>query len=258
MLSFVFTYFFEPFEVNRAEHKISFLWICVIHSITPFVIMLLYFGVLNFFVTEETSWVLGKEVLHLAIVLLLVGIGSFLVRDILYTNPDNWSFRYLFEEIRNTFLVGMLILSFFLPLNLERLVHKFEKSAYHVKLLKKQGLTTEQALQVSIHTHIPSESFQLNMDEFVFAKADGNYVEVYRKDGSNINKRIVRLTLKELKHQLEMYPFIFQTHRSYLINLNAIVSVSGNAQGYDIKLSNFSDSIPVARSRIGKFNAILS
>ncbi|WP_340063598.1 LytTR family DNA-binding domain-containing protein [Ascidiimonas aurantiaca] len=220
--------------------------------------MLLYFGIRNVFVTEETSWVMGKEVLHLIIVLLLMGVGSFLVRDIIYTNPDNWSLRYLFEEIRNTFLVGILIIGFFLPLNLERLIHKFEKSAYRIKLSGKKKITNEQTQSVFVTSHIPSESFQLNTDQFLFAKADGNYVEVFTRQGSDVTKQIIRLTLKELNHQLEAYPFVFQTHRSYLINLNAIVSVSGNAQGYDLELSNYSGLIPVARSRIGKFNTLLS
>ena len=60
-------------------------------------------------VKEDTHWNLGKEILHISIILFLIGIADFLIRDVIYTNPNNWSLRYLWEEVRNTFLVGLLL-----------------------------------------------------------------------------------------------------------------------------------------------------
>lgn len=121
-LSFCFSYFFQPFVVNVVEHKISSIWILLIHALIPFPIAYIYFSLMNRNIKDDITWTLGKEIFNLSIILLIIGITDFLIRDLIYTNPDNWSFRYFWEEIRNTFLVGFLLLIIVLPLNLERLI----------------------------------------------------------------------------------------------------------------------------------------
>ncbi|MCX2681660.1 LytTR family DNA-binding domain-containing protein [Galbibacter sp. EGI 63066] len=253
--SFLFTYLFEPFIVNVEEHKINNLWIILLHSVIPIPIAFVYFFFLKKSVNNIENWTLGKEFLHLALILLLVGFASFLIRDFIYTNPDNWSFRYLWEEIRNTFLVGSLLLAILLPLNQERLINK------HLKDLKKlpthQQNVKEAITIVQIFMPIAEEKFELNIQSFLFAKVDSNYLEIFYKGSSRLEKDLKRLTLKEFDDQLSSFPFIFKVHRSYVVNLKAIESISGNAQGYILHLKDYSQrTIPVSRSKIEEFNQL--
>ena len=101
-LSFCFSYFFEPFEVNVTEHKIKSIYIVLIHAFIPLPLAYVYFYILNLNIKNDTKWTLGKEIISLSIILLLIGIVDFLIRDLIYTNPDNWSVQYFWEEIRNT------------------------------------------------------------------------------------------------------------------------------------------------------------
>ncbi|MGB7393733.1 MAG: LytTR family DNA-binding domain-containing protein [Pricia sp.] len=253
VLSFSFSYFFEPFEVNRAEHKFDYFWICIVHAFVPLGIALVYFLILDILRTDEHRWTLGKETLHLSILLGLIGIGSFLVRDIIYDNPNNWSWRYFWEEIRNTFLVGSLLLAVLLPLNLERLLSKYTTAASRLNILDTGELPNKGT--VPIETPINSEAFELDITNFLFAKVDGNYMEIYKQEGDAIQKILIRLPLKQLKTQLLAFPLIFQTHRSYLVNIHRITSVSGNAQGYLLSFEGCDVEVPVSRSRIAEFNA---
>ena len=75
---------------------------------------------------------------------------------------------------------------------------------------------------------------------------------------NKICKILIRITLKELEEQLKPISSIFKTHRSYLVNLNAIQSISGNAQGYQLLLKNCSIIVPVSRSNISNFNVVYS
>jgi hypothetical protein len=255
VFSFLFTYLFEPFIVNVSEHKIQSLWIVVLHSVLPIPIAFVYICFLSKSVKRIENWTLGKEFFHLAAILLLIGIANFLIRDFIYTNPDNWSFRYLWEEIRNTFLVGSLLLIIILPLNLERLIYK------HLSVLKKlptnQHRMKELNTIVRINTPIQEEKFDLDIQNFIYAKVDGNYLEIYCNTSNGFEKHLKRLTLKEFDAQLITYPFIFKVHRSYIVNLSAIDSISGNAQGYVLNLRGYTQgTIPVSRSRIGEFNRI--
>ncbi|WP_394974858.1 LytTR family transcriptional regulator DNA-binding domain-containing protein [uncultured Croceitalea sp.] len=257
IVSFLFTYLFEPFIVNVSEHKINSFYIVVLHSIIPIPIAFAYVFFLKKSVKRIENWTLGKEFLHLAIILFLIGLVSFLIRDFIYTNPDNWSFRYLWEEIRNTFLVGSLLLIIILPLNLERLIYK------HSTVLKKLPNQEQNIKEVNtiaqILTPIIEEKFELDIHTFLFAKVDGNYLEIFYSTSNGFDQHLKRLTLKEFDDQLSSFPFIFQVHRSYIANLKAITSISGNAQGYVLNLKYYTQgTVPVSRSRIQEFNRIYS
>lgn len=256
LLSFSFSYFFEPFEVNRAEHKLDYFWICLLHAFLPVGLAYVYFLVLDKTRGDTIKWTLGKEALHLSILLVLIGIGSFLIRDVIYDKPDNWSVRYLREEITNTFLVGMLLLAVLLPLNLERLFKKYHTAA---RQLNVNGLprSTDKRI-VTIETSVPSENFSLNGSDFLFAKVYGNYVEIYWKEGKKVTKKLVRLSLKDLREQLTTFSSIFQSHRSFLIQTDNVKAVSGNAQGYLLSFEGCAINVPVSRSKIAEFNAIFT
>ena len=255
-LSFFFSYLFQPFEVNISEHKINSNWILLIHAFIPLPIVFIYFWFVNKHVKDETSWTVGKEVIHISIALLFIGISDFLIRDVIYTNPDNWSLKYFFEEIRNTFLVGALLFAIILPLNLQRLLNKYQKSA--TKLHLKMPNSSKNSDSILINSFINSESFHLKINSFLFAKIDGNYTEIYTESENNFDKKLIRLSLKELEEQLKEFNFIFKTHRSYLVNTNQISSVNGNAQGYKLQLKNYPTQIPVSRSKIEEFNLLLA
>ena len=251
VLSFMFSYFFEPFEVNRAEHKVDYFWICVIHALHPMLIALLYFSIYNRFLKNDSRWSIGKEAKHLSILLVLFGLGSFLIRDLIYDKPDNWEWRYLIEEVSNTLGVGILLLLIVLPLNLQRLQHKYRigEKAFQLPLPQ----TIDQNNCIEIKSSILSENFELNISKLMYVKVDGNYLDLFIKYEEGLEKKMIRQSLKSLSNQLKDYPYIFQCHRSYLVNLTQVQKVSGNAQGYSLSLCNNKVSIPVSRSKIEAF-----
>jgi len=131
IMTFIFNYAFEPFNVEYAEHKMPFLWISAIHAITPsFVLSII--GLIGNLFKLEREWKVKKETILNLIFFLLVGIIQFLIRDIIYANENNWSLHYLYEEVRNTFLVGTLFILILIPYNFARLNAKHKRSAENV------------------------------------------------------------------------------------------------------------------------------
>lgn len=252
-LSFSFSYFFEPFEVNVIEHRIPSIWILMIHAFIPFPIFYVYFTIIVK-KPNRIQWTLGKELSNLSILFLIIGVVDFLIRDIIYTNPNNWSFRYLWEEIRNTFLVGTLLLFIILPLNLERLIQKHKTL---LKQLSNNSLQNDDLTKsIVIKSSISDDDFELIIKDFLYAKVESNYTEIYMYSSGQLSKKLIRITLKDLENQLQVFSSVFRTHRSYLVNLNKIASISGNAQGYELVLKNSLSKIPVSRSYIKRFNAV--
>ena len=253
-MTFIFTYFFEPFIVYEPEHRVNYFYICLIHSTTPVVILCLWslFYKLKNKATEK--WNVKREIFFVMIFFLLIGIGQFLIRDIIYDNPDNWSWYYLYEEIRNTFLVGTLFAAILIPLNLNYQFYKNQKQALALfPFLVSDDVTTHSS-SVFIKTQVKNDDFYMVPDDFIFARSDGNYMEVYLMNGNTAEKIVKRLTVKELEAQLCKYPFIMKTHRSYLVNLKGVGTITGNAQGYRLKIKNYNETLPVSRYMISEFN----
>ena len=242
-MTLLFGYFFEPFEVYQPEHKMPYFWITLIHSCTP-VFVVFVFLPLKIFSSILENWTVKKELLLIAIFLLFVGVVQFLIRDVIYDNPSNWSFRYLYEEIRNTFLVGILFAFILVPMNYHRLNIRNVRSADAFNAVKTTVIIPN---KTSSYIH----ELDIDLNNVLYAKAEGNYVELFLSDGT---KTLKRETMKRLETLLEGYPNYIKTHRSYIVNMNQIDSVTGNAQGYKLALKNSVNIIPVSISMILAFN----
>ncbi|WP_373495544.1 LytR/AlgR family response regulator transcription factor [Aquiflexum sp.] len=251
-MSMSFNFFFEPFVVYRPEHKVSFFWISMIHSLNAFLSVLLIIGLNNLSVNED-KWTVGNEIVLISGVLLTIGISQFLVRDQIYANPDNWSMRYFLEEIRNTYMVGILFAVILVPMNYLRLMKAHLKTAQTLNNQQQSDFFPQSVKLLPIVTQQKSDDFDLNLDEFLFAKSEGNYLEIYFENGEKTNKVLKRMTLKELESQLKSFPHFFKTHRSFLVNLQKVAQVKGNAQGYQLEIKSYSDSLPVSRGMINDF-----
>jgi DNA-binding LytR/AlgR family response regulator len=98
---------------------------------------------------------------------------------------------------------------------------------------------------------IKINDLELDLEQFMFAKSEGNYLEIYLNK-QNPNKVLIRITLKNFEALLKTYPNIIKTHRSYLVNSNCIEKLKGNAQGYQLHINKY--IVPVSRNMIANFN----
>ena len=252
IMSLLFNYLFEPFVVYRPEHKVAYFWISMIHSFNAFMVVLIILFINNNMVDED-RWTVVKEMVLIGFMLFMIGVCQFLVRDLIYDNPDNWSLGYLLEELRNTFLVGILFVIILVPLNYLRLLKAHLMTAQSINAQSLLGQTFEKTTVISVITQQKSDDFELDVNHFLYAKADGNYLEIFLENGGTTARLIKRMTLKELEQQLEPFPNFFKTHRSYLVNLQKVVYVKGNAQGYLLQIKDAVEEVPVSRGMIPKF-----
>jgi DNA-binding LytR/AlgR family response regulator len=84
----------------------------------------------------------------------------------------------------------------------------------------------------------------ITVDEVMFFQSDNKYTRLALKDG----EALIRKPLKELIDELDPQQF-WQIHRSTLVNVNAIASVSRDFRGrMQIKLKHGSEMLLVAES----------
>lgn len=88
----------------------------------------------------------------------------------------------------------------------------------------------------------------VNVNDILFCKADDNYTEIYFEN----TKKLISKTLKYVEGVLEEYPFA-RIHKSYLVNVNAIVKYK-KGKGGSVILSNGKE-IMVSASKKGNLLA---
>jgi len=257
LLALFFNYFFTPFNVNTSEHRMDYFWISFIHAFMPIVILFLMYPYIYFSPSLDERWTIGKDLVFLSVYLLLIGIGQFLIRDLIYDNPNNWSWGYFREEVGNTFLVGILLVGIIVSVNSNRLNARYIKEANFLEHSRRVFKTSNNDGIVPIETQVKMDRFDLEVDQFLYAKAEGNYLMLYMYNGNDLIQLLKRITIKEFEKQLGVIDQIVRTHRSYIVNLSFLEHVKGNAQGYQLTLQHADSPIPVSRNMIPAFEARL-
>ncbi|WP_347052234.1 LytTR family DNA-binding domain-containing protein [Flavobacterium olei] len=257
LIIILFLLFFKPFGVYDPELRMHYLFICFFHAFAPAFMLFTYFNTLNFSRRKknQTNWNLLLEYFHIGILLMLIGTASFIMRDLLYTNPDNWSWKYFYEEIRNCFVAGIF---FYFFIRLSSFYWESKKGAPFVVqftplVTESQKIALKNDLFIS--TQVKQDDFRLNIDELIFVKADGNYIELTRSEGNKIFTEVKRISLAQFETQIADYPHFFRSHRTYLVNMYKVEKVSGNSQGYYLSFSEINIKIPVSRKQVGNFNS---
>jgi DNA-binding LytR/AlgR family response regulator len=92
------------------------------------------------------------------------------------------------------------------------------------------------------------ERLELSADQLFFIASSDNYVQVVYQQGAGTQSRLFRSSLKNMEQQVAAHPHLLRCHRMYLVNLDHVVQVSGNAQGLRLHLHGLEETIPVSRS----------
>lgn len=117
-----------------------------------------------------------------------------------------------------------------------------------IQVLKREAKEANKtASQITLYSDT-SESLTFNLPDLLFIEADDNYSTVMWKENGTLQKKLLRVNLKNLESQLDN-SFTLRCHRSYIVNVNAISAISGNTNGYKLKINGSDFSIPVSRPK---------
>lgn len=254
----LFLFLFKPFVVNAAELKYSYLFTCVLHSVSAALIFVGYFTI-AFYVQKKNP--LNSKlftfhfVVSLAVVFFMIGVASFLLRDLIYNNSGNWSFRYLWEEIRNTYLAGSLFGSYFLFANYYFSSSENQIQVYELAEIKSTDIQAYPS-SIFIKAHVKIDDFNFDPSTFVFARAEGNYIEITTQNADGLKKELKRISLKQFELQISAYTNLIRCHRAYIVNIEQVGHVSGNSQGYQLSFQGTGDKVPVSRANLNIFDRL--
>ncbi|MCB9188478.1 MAG: LytTR family transcriptional regulator [Flavobacteriales bacterium] len=255
---FFVLYVFKP-SLFFAETVSYGLRDSLMFSAITFIVSIFYTNILTRLFPKifiPRTWTFGKEILMLFSILFTIAIVNFFVgREVFYPSSE-FDIKTFLQVIFATFIVGVIpmivVVAFYLY--------------YHQKKLSEKAKNINNALTTQVHSKTDktylvtgqgkNESLEISLDQLAFIESIGNYCDIYYLLNNQPEKTTFRASLASLR---AIFPddIIIKTHRSFLVNIDHIEKVSGNAQGYQLFLDSFPDKvIPVSRANINTFDSI--
>jgi hypothetical protein len=198
---------------------------------------------------NDDKWNILKTILFFVISIVTIDI----IITIYAYHFDN-SNKIDYFSLLFTIIIRSIVLNFF-PLIL--IVFYSERSLYKKNYFKAVEIISElrdekQTKQIDnqIYTFAKGTNDEIKISEknLLYIKAEGNYCLLVYNENSILKNKLVRSSLKNIEHLTNKSNHFVRCHKSYIVNLNKISNVSGNAKGYTFYLKNHNFQIPVSRS----------
>jgi len=247
---FVFLLLFQPFGISEWKVPNKALVLSGYGAITFIAVLFnsvfIEKWIKNWF--AEKNWKVWKEILWALWNIILIGTLNLLYSK--WQMDFKLSFIAFFSYQWITLLIGLLPVSLITLWNHNRLQKKnLEEALALTKVIDSQPLPPINAAAKLMLTGDNAKEFiELEPQQILFMEAADNYVEVVWLIGAKPNKKLLRTTLKKMEEQLSEVGYLFRCHRSYLVNLRKVTSVTGNSQGYKLVFEDSAFMVPVSRN----------
>lgn len=248
---FLFLLVFRPFGLYDVRDNLSV--IVLGYGLICFAVMVsLNIGIIkvfpNFF--SEKSWTIGKEIFWTLANILLIGIANAIYSFYLdFFSLDILTFlKFIFYAS----VIGLFPITVFTFIRQWRLRKKFLTESGEINKIivaaNSQPAQTNEALTVEIPSQNINEHFTAVCSQIIFIRSADNYVEIFYLDKNKVQRKLIRNTMKEMEHRFRVYPQFFRCHKSFLVNLEKVNHVSGNAQGLKLVFKEVDELVPVSRN----------
>lgn len=262
---FLFLFIFKPFHIEEIK-EFSPLGGSFIFGITSaavcFVGVSLLVKLYPHYANDQ-SWNIGRETIFMLAILFSVSVANFIIGSTICIIPgeDLTTLQLAGLSITRTYSVGffpVMIITFVnYTVLLKRNLAKVEKHQFAIND-NEPDVIVEAHKNILITSSTNNNDIEINLDELLYVMSDGNYVEFHLLKDEKEVREIRRNTMNNISKQLKSYPFIFKTHRAFMVNLGKIKESKGNAQGYQLRLEGSNTWIPVSRGNLAAFDKIVN
>ena len=246
----LFLLYFEPFNLHLNTDGNKVFHMSFFGCITTFVLLLfLYvFPLLLPNLFSDKNWKLGYQMILNMLILIVIATFNSIYSNYMNSIPFGWDSYWLI--LSRTSVLGILPIAFITFSDYYLKVKSSLNSASNIIKNKKEYLKDLKEVTHQISTDLKSETFSFKENDFNYAIAVGNYIDMCSLDENTLKKVTYRVTLSSFEIQVKESSNLIRCHRSCLVNLNKVKNISGNAQGLKLELINQSEIIPVSRKYI--------
>lgn len=242
---------FEPF--NFRLNSLGQVWVLAGFALLTMLVTSIAFVLLpkifkRFY--NPDKWTTGKSLLNNVFFLIIMGIGVvcydyFIVMKQL---PEYFPMGFL-VDLFAALTIGIIPLSIITiitqnnalkrNLNSSKEINQILSERIKISPIKEDLITLNKSIK---------ESISIRPDDILYLESEGNYVNVHYRQDEKVTYKQIRSTIKQMEETLQNHPMFIRCHRAFIVNINYISNAEGNAQGYQLTLSNVPLEIPVSRT----------
>ena len=211
---------------------------------------------------REGSWTTGRQIIITAIIVFIVGLANYLVSPVFVDTKWNLSAALRFQGI--TVAIALLPVTIYILSKQNRLLRKFSQQAEKIDEKLQRNIEAKRppvkasrektSQKLILHGDYQNEKIEVFPEDLSLVSSASNYIKIFHLQENSLVHSIIRSTLKKAEETLSPYPNFFKCHRAFIINLDKVVHVEGNAQGYKIKIEGYDELIPVSRNLNNEFS----
>lgn len=246
-----FLYLIQPFGLGNIESNLFI--ICIAFGAITFFIGILFEFILFYVLKikrDVPSWTLLKWICSTILLLISIGIANFIF-SMWMLNHGLFDWKNFLTMLYSTFLIGIFPVAFSGLFIQNKNQKKYEKAAEEITDQIHPKITSP------LTTKKPSIFLEdIELSKVLYLQSMQNYVSIFYIEQDKIEKKIVRNTLQKMEESVKG-SLLFRCHRSFIVNLEKIETVKGNAQGLKLNLEKTIEVIPVSRKNVDKIRFLL-
>ncbi len=224
------------------------------------------FGVIDFIITalnlfllpllvphflKSTSFTTGKNLLIILWILLNISLVNYFYNDIIIAKIYPSTFENhssIARWVTMTFSVGIIPVIFALYYIEKRFFWRNSSRAENLNKETSKPHQDKLGKQIQLKSN-KDTTLTINSADLICVRAEGgNYASVYWYEKNSTKTELIRMTLTGFMEDTDTTDALVRCHKSYIINLNKVISYQGNARSILIQLEGLDFSVPLSRS----------
>ncbi|MBN2747034.1 MAG: LytTR family transcriptional regulator [Bacteroidales bacterium] len=244
---FLFLYIFQPFGIYG--EGVDVLIVSAGFGLVTLIIMLInhyLYPVLipNYF--NPDKWTIFRALVINFWFLFSISVGNYFF-DLLFI-PDQTHNYNLLEYFGITAAVGIfpsIILTFYME---RKFTKEHDEMATDLNLVIEHRKTFKKTKELIFEGSGNDENLKIKPKDLVMVKSDGNYCDFLFLENQSSGTKTIRIPIKKVEEITQNEGKIMRVHRSFIINIDHISHISGNARNLTIHLTTNNIEVPISRS----------
>lgn len=244
---FLFILFFQPFPLNLLDYNerllyvtgfgfITFILNCLVLIIVPVTIPKWF---------KISEWESGPPFMLSLILLILTATAfAFYIR---YVGKTQLSLYIIFKIVLVCLLPIIILVILYKNKSLERIIEvlQIQNKLYFLKI-KEYEISNEDE-KIDIFSDNKTDKLSIKYRNIISIKSADNYIEIFYLEKDQLEKKLIRNTLKNIEVQLAQRKSFIRCHRTSIVNALYIEKLVRSYSGYSLKMSCFDEEVPVSR-----------
>lgn len=161
------------------------------------------------------------------------------------------------DTIWKLLLLSVLPVSVLITINQDRLLRAHLKSAEALNRKLSESNIQDEKL-VTFSSDYKNDNLSLKMSSLLLIRSANNYIEIFYLQNGVPKSQMVRCSMLNAERTVKDFETTIRCHRMYIVNINHIVKIEGNSQGYRLALDGIEFPVLVSQKYMNAFKRIIS